>query len=186
MVWRGPIIASACIQLFYNVVWGELDYLIVDLPPGTGDIQLTISEKISVAGSVIVTTPQKMAIADVIRAKSMFDKISVNILGTVENMSYFVCDGCEKKHNIFPSVNVKKMSSSLGLNFLGKIPISQQLALDSDNGSFTLLENKDSNLYLSFKVLSQLIATKIAEIAEKKKLDKESVIKNKSNTLLVL
>ena len=100
MIWRGPMLASASMQLFKEVHWEELDYLVVDLPPGTGDIQLTIAQQVAVAGAVIVSTPQDVALADVVRAKAMFDKVNIPSLGVVENMSYFVCDSCDKRHEI--------------------------------------------------------------------------------------
>src|SRR3989338_2342847 len=101
MIWRGPMIASASMQMFYNVAWGDLDYLIVDMPPGTGYIHLTISQKVNVAGALIVSTPQELALADVVRAKAMLDKVNIPTFGLIENMSYFVCDSCDKRHAIF-------------------------------------------------------------------------------------
>jgi ATP-binding protein involved in chromosome partitioning len=135
LVWRGPMIASASMQMFFNVVWGDLDYLIVDLPPGTGDVQLTISQKVSVAGAIIVSTPQDVALVDVVRAKAMFDKVNIPVLGVVENMSYFVCDGCSKRHDIFAHGGVRSAAVRLGLEFMGEIPLRSSIREASDQGA---------------------------------------------------
>lgn len=134
LVWRGPMIASVSMQMFFNVVWGDLDYLIVDLPPGTGDVQLTISQRVSVAGAIIVSTPQDVALADVVRAKAMFEKVDIPILGVVENMSYFICDGCDKRHNIFSHGGVKAAASDMNLTFIGEIPLVASVREGSDIG----------------------------------------------------
>jgi ATP-binding protein involved in chromosome partitioning len=181
MVWRGPMIASACIQFFYNVAWGDLDYLIVDLPPGTGDIQLAISQKVSVAGSIIVSTPQKMSVSDVIRAKSMFDNVSIRILGIVENMSYFLCENCNSKHEIFPQSKSCSGLNKLGLDVLGKIPLQTSLSRGSGNGLFTELLDKNNIISSSFMELSHIVATKIAITA-----DGYESKKKESNSLNVL
>ena len=101
VIWRGPMLGKALQQLMSDVHWGELDYLVVDMPPGTGDVQITFSQQLKCSGAVLVATPQDVALADVVRAKSMFDKVHIPIVGMVENMSYFVCDGCGKQHEIF-------------------------------------------------------------------------------------
>lgn len=134
MVWRGPMIASACMQMFNNVYWGQLDYLIVDMPPGTGDIQLSIAQKINVAGAIIVSTPQDVALADVIRAKKMFDKVNIPILGLIENMSYFICDNCEKRHEIFSHNGAIKKANELGIEVLAQIPLLSDIRSVCDKG----------------------------------------------------
>jgi len=101
VIWRGPMLGKALHQLMADVHWGDLDYLVVDMPPGTGDVQITFSQQLKVSGSLLVATPQDVALADVIRAKNMFDKVMIPIVGLIENMSYFICDGCNKKHDIF-------------------------------------------------------------------------------------
>ena len=101
VIWRGPMLGKALHQLMADVHWGELDYLVVDMPPGTGDVQITFSQQLKVSGAVLVATPQEIALADVIRAKTMFDKVMIPIVGIIENMSYFICDGCGKQHEIF-------------------------------------------------------------------------------------
>ncbi len=124
MIWRGPMIASAAMQLFMNVAWGDLDYLIVDMPPGTGDIHLTISQKVNIAGALIVSTPQDLALADVTRAKAMLDKVNIPTLGLVENMSYFICDGCDKRHEIFSHGKAFDLAKHLGVRPLTEIPLN--------------------------------------------------------------
>lgn len=141
MIWRGPMIASASMQMFYNVYWGQLDYLIVDLPPGTGDIQLTIAQKVNVSGAIIVSTPQDVALRDVIRAKKMFDKVNIPCLGLIENMSYFLCDQCDKRHEIFASGQALKEASKLGLASLGQIPLITDIRIGSDDGKPSVLNN---------------------------------------------
>ena len=101
VIWRGPMLGKALHQLMADVHWGDLDYLVVDMPPGTGDVQITFSQQLKVSGALLVATPQQVALADVVRAKSMFDKVNIPIVGIVENMSYFICDGCGKQHEIF-------------------------------------------------------------------------------------
>lgn len=141
MIWRGPMIASASMQMFHNVFWGQLDYLIVDLPPGTGDIQLTIAQKINVAGAVIVSTPQDVALKDVVRAKKMFDKVNIPTLGLIENMSYFMCDGCDKRHEIFASGGAEEQARLLSLKVLGTIPLVPSIRSGADLGKPQSLED---------------------------------------------
>lgn len=127
MIWRGPMIASASMQMFYNVAWGDLDYLIVDMPPGTGDIHLTISQKVSVAGAIIVSTPQELALADVVRAKAMLDKVNIPTFGLIENMSYFVCDACDKRHEIFSHAGAQNLAKKLEIPCLAELPLNSKL-----------------------------------------------------------
>lgn len=167
MIWRGPMIASASMQMFFNVAWGDLEYLIVDLPPGTGDIQLTISQKVAIAGSVIVSTPQDMALADVIRAKAMFDKVNIPTLGVVENMSYFICDGCDKRHEIFTHGGAKQVADNLGLPFLAEIPLEMKVRQGSDEGMPISVNLDESKAGLAFKDLACQVATSLAKAALK-------------------
>ena len=167
IAWRGPISSSVCLQLFYNVLWGELDYLIVDLPPGTGDIQLTISQKISVAGSIVITTPQDIAINDVLRTITMFKKVNINILGYIKNMNHFVCTNCDHKHFIFPNNILQEALRSQNIDELGILPINKQLAKNSDKGIYRASESKNA-IYSTFRNIAQLTATKIAQLAENK------------------
>ncbi|MES2503605.1 MAG: P-loop NTPase [Myxococcota bacterium] len=128
MIWRGPMIASAAMQMFNNTAWGDVDYLIVDMPPGTGDIHLTISQKVTVAGALVVSTPQDLALADVTRAKAMLDKVNIPTFGLVENMSYFVCDGCDKRHEIFSHGGARQLAGQLGVPVVAEIPLDATLS----------------------------------------------------------
>lgn len=165
MVWRGPMIASAAMQLFRDVVWGNLDYLVVDLPPGTGDIHLTISQQVMVAGAVIVSTPQDVALADVVRAKSMFDKVSIPSLGIVENMSYFLCDNCDARHEIFFHGGARKAADKLGIPFLGEIPIERAVMKGGDAGVPIAIGEPASGSARAFTELAQSVGVALARTA---------------------
>lgn len=131
-VWRGPMVSSAVQQMIYQVAWGELDYLLIDMPPGTGDIHLTITQKLALTGAIIVSTPQEIAIQDTLKGIEMFKKTHVPILGMIENMSYFICDGCDKKHYIFDQDGAKKATKKLDIPFLGEIPIELKIREESN------------------------------------------------------
>ncbi len=165
MVWRGPMIASAAMQLFKDVMWGELDYLVVDMPPGTGDVQLTISQQVVVAGSVIVSTPQDVALADVIRAKAMFDKVAIPCLGVVENMSYFICDGCSKRHEIFFHGGAKAAAERMRVPFLGEIPIEAGIVDGGDHGVPVVQKHPESQSAKAFLDVAREVATSLAKMA---------------------
>ena len=165
MVWRGPMIASAAMQLFKDVAWGELDYLIVDMPPGTGDVQLTISQQVIVAGAVVCSTPQDVALADVVRAKAMFDKVAIPILGVVENMSYFVCDQCNKRHEIFTHGGAKRSAERMRVPFLGEIPLEPGVVKGGDEGRPVVLDAPESMSALAFVALAEEVATALAKTA---------------------
>ena len=138
-VWRGPMASSALSQLIGETNWGELDYLIVDMPPGTGDIQLTISQKFPCTGSVVVTTPQNIALADAQKGVAMFNKVNIPVLGIVENMSYFQCDSCGAVAHIFGKDGAVKMAQSYGTELLGQIPLLPQNCQNSDEGTPTVM-----------------------------------------------
>ncbi len=137
-VLRGPMVSQYVQQLLHNVAWGDLDYLIIDMPPGTGDIQLTISQSIQIDASVIVTTPHQLSLTDVRKGIMMFDKVNVPVLGVIENMAYFICDGCDKKHRIFGEAGAKSLEARFGLETLAEIPISGTLS-----GSLNTLADSD-------------------------------------------
>ena len=134
MIWRGPMLHGALVQLLRDVKWGDLDYLILDLPPGTGDIQLTIAQQISVSGAVVVTTPQDVALSDAIKAKSMFDKVNIPVLGFVENMSGFVCPHCHQETDIFSRGGAEQAAAKLSVPFLGRVPINTKIREGGDDG----------------------------------------------------
>lgn len=171
MIWRGPMIASASMQMFHNVYWGQLDYLIVDLPPGTGDIQLTIAQKINVSGAIIVSTPQDMALTDVVRAKKMFDKVNIPILGLIENMSYFVCDSCDKRHEIFSNGGAKNKAEELGIKFLGEIPILPDIRSACDEGKPVYCSQSDN---LAKPIFTDISYQVVAEITKKALFEKQT------------
>ncbi len=178
MIWRGPMIASASMQLFHNVCWGQLDYLLIDLPPGTGDIQLTIAQKINVAGAIIVSTPQDVALMDVIRAKKMFDKVNIRTLGLIENMSYFTCDGCEKRHEIFASGGALDAATKLGIKTLGEIPLITNVRSASDAGKPASVSEDASGIRNKFLDIAHEICADIAILAQANELSNNSSLNN--------
>lgn len=134
VVWRGPMLHGAIKSFLHDVAWGDLDYLIVDLPPGTGDVQLSLIQQTFVAGAVIVTTPSTVAIEDAVKAVSMFDKLQVPVLGVIENMSYFMCPNCDSRHEIFSSGTAERRALAMGLPFLGSIPLHSSVRHGGDEG----------------------------------------------------
>lgn len=134
MVWRGPMVASAITQMLRDIAWGTLDVLIVDMPPGTGDAQLTLAQQAPLAGAIIVSTPQDLALIDARRGVEMFRSVGVPILGLVENMSYFVCDECGKRHHIFAHGGARDEAMKLGVPFLGEIPLDAAIRARADSG----------------------------------------------------
>ena len=134
VVWRGPLLARALQQFLHQVEWGELDYLLIDLPPGTGDVPLTLSQTIALSGALVVTTPQSVALEDVERGIAMFAKVEVDILGVVENMSYYICSKCSKRHEIFAHGGGAAAAARLGIPFLGAVPLSPAIRKGGDEG----------------------------------------------------
>ncbi len=144
LIWRGPMLHSAVRQFLADVIWGELDYLIIDLPPGTGDVALSLTQSIPLTGGVIVTTPQDVALADVRRGAAMFDKLGVPILGVVENMSYFSCPHCGERTDIFRRDGGGKISEKLGTRLLGEIPLDAEVCTAGDLGVPIVASHPDS------------------------------------------
>ena len=144
VIWRGPMASGAVKQFLSDVTWGELDYLIFDLPPGTGDIQLTLVQTIPLTGAVIVTTPQDVALADARKGLVMFNKVNVPVLGIVENMSYYVCQHCGQRENIFDSGGGARTAQELGVPFLGEIPINTKIRIGGDKGNPIVAGEPDS------------------------------------------
>ncbi len=149
-IWRGPMVMKALEQMFNGVEWGELDYLIIDLPPGTGDAQLTLAQSSKLSGSIVISTPQDVALTDARKGINMFKKVNVDILGIVENMSYFLCDNCNQKHHIFSKDGVKKEAEEFKIPFLGEIPIDTNLRIQSDNGIPALIDNPEGEISKKF------------------------------------
>jgi ATP-binding protein involved in chromosome partitioning len=139
MVWRGPMVTQALTQLLSETHWGALDYLVVDMPPGTGDIQLTLAQQVPVAGAVIVTTPQDIALADARKGLKMFEKVSVPVLGIVENMSIYVCSNCGHAEHIFGAGGGARMAEQYGVKLLGELPLDAHIREEADNGRPTVV-----------------------------------------------
>jgi ATP-binding protein involved in chromosome partitioning len=144
MVWRGPMVTSALTQLLSETEWGELDYLVVDMPPGTGDIQLTLAQRVPVAGALIVTTPQDIALADARKGLKMFEKVSVPVLGIVENMSVHVCSSCGHTEHIFGAGGGERMAREYGVRLLGELPLDAHIREEADGGRPTVVAAPDS------------------------------------------
>jgi ATP-binding protein involved in chromosome partitioning len=135
VIWRGPMLHGAVRQFMFDVAWGELDYLVVDLPPGTGDVALSMSQLISLAGAVVVTTPQGVSVSDVRKAVAMFRQLGTPVLGVVENMSYFVCGHCQERTEIFGNGGGRRMAEELKVPFLGEVPIDTRVRAGGDEGT---------------------------------------------------
>lgn len=144
VIWRGPMLMKALEQFLHGTKWGELDYLVVDLPPGTGDVQISLVQQVPVAGAIVVTTPQDLALIDVLRAVRMFEKVGVPILGVIENMSWFSCPHCGGRSEIFGHGGAKEACGRLGIRFLAEIPLQVELREASDAGVPLLLRHPDS------------------------------------------
>jgi ATP-binding protein involved in chromosome partitioning len=135
MIWRGPMVQSALLQMLREVAWGDLDVLVVDMPPGTGDVQLTMAQQVPLSGAVIVSTPQDLALIDARKAMTMFKKVEVPLLGLVENMSHFVCPVCGTSHDIFGHGGARREAEKLGVPFLGEVPLAMTIRETSDSGT---------------------------------------------------
>ena len=162
MVWRGPMVTQALEQLLRDTQWKDLDYLIVDLPPGTGDIQLTLSQKVPLTGAVIVTTPQDIALIDARKALKMFEKVNVPILGIVENMSIHVCSNCGHEEHIFGEGGAQRMSSDYEVDVLGQLPLDIRIREQADGGKPTLVSDPDGSASRIYKKIARKAAAKIA------------------------
>lgn len=154
MIWRGPMVTSALQQLLNDTLWGTLDYLIIDLPPGTGDIQLTLAQRIPTAGAVIVTTPQDIALLDARRAIHMFRKVGVPVLGVVENMSTHVCTACGHEEAIFGQGGGAQMAIDFEIPLLGRLPLAMEIRSSLDEGNPTVVKEPDSSLANSYRSLA--------------------------------
>lgn len=147
VIWRGPLLARALQQFLNQVEWGPLDYLLVDLPPGTGDVPLTLSQAIALSGAVIVTTPQSVALEDVERGMAMFDKVEVDVLGVVENMSYYLCPNCDKRHKIFGQGGGQAAADRQQVPFLGELPLIEAIRSAGDQGQPVALHSQYESLF---------------------------------------
>jgi ATP-binding protein involved in chromosome partitioning len=162
MVWRGPMVTGALEQLLRDTKWRDLDYLVIDLPPGTGDIQLTLAQKIPVTGAVIVTTPQDIALLDARKGLKMFEKVGIPILGIVENMSTHICSNCGHEEHIFGAGGGALMSKDYNVDLLGSLPLDISIRTQADSGTPTVVANPDSAIANTYKEIARKTASKIA------------------------
>ncbi|WP_422013481.1 iron-sulfur cluster carrier protein ApbC [Roseateles sp.] len=162
MIWRGPMATQALEQLLRQTRWQELDYLIVDMPPGTGDIQLTLSQRVPVTGAVIVTTPQDIALIDAKKGLKMFEKVGVPILGIVENMALHVCANCGHVEHIFGAEGGAKMAAQYGTELLGSLPLAMSIRAQADSGTPTVAAEPDGEVAGIYKALARKVSAKIA------------------------
>jgi len=165
MVWRGPMVTQALEQLLKDTNWREVDYLIVDLPPGTGDIQLTLSQKVPVTGAVIVTTPQDIALIDARKGLKMFEKVGVPIVGIVENMSIHVCSNCGHAEHIFGEGGAEKMCREYNVPFLGALPLDIRIREQADSGRPTVVADPDGPTAQIYKAIARKVAVSVAQKA---------------------
>tara|TARA_Y100000768_G_scaffold372631_1_gene340462 strand:+ start:1945 stop:3009 length:1065 start_codon:yes stop_codon:yes gene_type:complete len=169
MIWRGPMVITAVSQMLNDVEWGQLDYLIVDMPPGTGDVQLTMAQRVPMSGAVIVSTPQDLALIDAIKGIEMFKKVNVPILGMIENMSTFICPNCKNESHIFGFEGAKVEAKNQNVDFLGDIPLEIDLRECSDNGKPIMLSKKDSTVSKKFLEIAKLVKSKIEDNSNSEK-----------------
>ncbi len=162
MVWRGPMVTQALTQLLNETLWGDLDYLVIDLPPGTGDIQLTLSQKVPVTGAVIVTTPQDIALLDARKGIKMFEKVGVPILGLVENMSVHICSNCGHAEPIFGEGGGARMGADYGIELLGQLPLDLSIRLNADAGHPSVVAEPEGKIAELYKAIARKVAVKIA------------------------
>lgn len=166
MIWRGPMATQALDQLLRQTNWKDLDYLIVDLPPGTGDIQLTLSQRVPMTGAVIVTTPQDIALLDARKGIKMFEKVGVPILGIVENMAVHICSNCGHAEHIFGEGGGKRMAAEYKMDYLGALPLDINIRLQADSGKPTVVADPDGEVAALYKAVARQVAVKIAAKAK--------------------
>jgi ATP-binding protein involved in chromosome partitioning len=164
MAWRGPMVTQALTQLLGDTTWGELDYLVVDMPPGTGDIQLTLAQRVPVSGAVIVTTPQDIALLDARKGLKMFEKVEVRVLGVVENMSMHVCSQCGHVEHVFGSGGGARMASQYGVTLLGELPLDIRIREDADGGSPTVVAEPGSARAQAYLHMARRTAARLATL----------------------
>ena len=164
MVWRGPMVTQALEQLLKDTRWRDLDYLVVDLPPGTGDIQLTLAQKVPVTGAVIVTTPQDIALIDARKGLKMFEKVGIPILGVVENMSFHVCPKCGHESHIFGTGGAERMAQDYGTELLGQLPLDEAIRSQADSGKPTVVSDPDGPVAEIYRRIARRCAVRIADM----------------------
>ncbi len=162
MIWRGPMVSGALQQLLNDTRWGELDYLIIDLPPGTGDIQLTMAQKIPVSGAIVVTTPQDLSLIDARRAIGMFNKVQIPVLGIVENMSVYHCPNCNHTDTIFGDAGGEFLAKEFNTELLGKLPLDKTIRADADAGTPTVAANPQGSIAQYYREIALTMAARLS------------------------
>ncbi len=170
MIWRGPMVTQAMQQLLNDTAWQDLDYLIIDLPPGTGDIQLTLCQKVPVSGALIVTTPQDIALLDARKALKMFEKVEVPVLGIVENMAMHTCSNCGHVEHIFGSGGGERMAEQYGVPLLGSLPLDIRIREEVDGGNPTVVAEPESNVAMAYRTIARNAAGRLALRARNKSI----------------
>ena len=177
VIWRGPMVAGALTQLLRDVAWGELDYLVIDLPPGTGDAQLTLVQNVPVSGAVVVTTPQDVALADARKGVAMFRKVNVPVLGVVENMSVFICPHCGEASHVFAEGGADRLAAEQGVDVLARIPLDIRIRETSDAGAPVVASAPDSPQARAYLELAGEVARRISTL-ERRKVDIPVTVRN--------
>jgi ATP-binding protein involved in chromosome partitioning len=162
IIWRGPMLHGAVQQFMHDVAWGELDYLVVDLPPGTGDVALSMAQSVPMAGAVVVTTPQGVSVSDVRKAVGMFRQLNIPVLGVIENMSYFVCGHCSQRTEIFGNGGGRRMAEEMGIPFLGEVPIDTRVRAGGDEGSPIVAAAPEAPAAEAFLDLASRVAAQVS------------------------
>lgn len=162
VIWRGPMLHSAIQQFLRDIKWGDLDYLIIDLPPGTGDVQLSLSQTIALTGAVVVSTPQQVALSDVRKGIAMFKQVAVPVLGVIENMSTFACPNCKCETDIFLSGGAEQMAKDYNIPFLGKIPLDKAIAVGGDDGMPVTVRDPNGSVAQRFLEIAQGLAARVS------------------------
>ncbi|NQD92332.1 iron-sulfur cluster carrier protein ApbC [Pseudomonas sp. CrR25] len=166
VVWRGPMVSGALIQLITQTAWNDLDYLVVDMPPGTGDIQLTLAQKVPVAGAVIVTTPQDLALLDAKKGVEMFRKVNIPVLGVVENMAVHICSNCGHAEHLFGEGGGEKLAAQYGVDLLASMPLSMAIRLQSDGGKPTTIADPESQIAMLYQAMARSVGARIAQAGQ--------------------
>lgn len=162
VVWRGPMVSGALLQLITQTAWDNLDYLVVDMPPGTGDIQLTLAQKVPVAGSVIVTTPQDLALLDARKGVEMFRKVHIPVLGVVENMAVHICSNCGHAEHLFGEGGGEKLAAQYGVDLLASLPLSMAIRMQADDGRPTTVADPESQIAMIYQQMARKVGARIA------------------------
>jgi ATP-binding protein involved in chromosome partitioning len=162
MIWRGPMVTQALEQLLRDTNWKDLDYLVVDLPPGTGDVQLTLAQKVPVTGAIIVTTPQDIALLDARKGLKMFEKVDIPVLGVIENMSTHICSKCGHEEHIFGEGGGQRMSEQNDVDFLGALPLDIRIRVETDSGKPTVVADPECRISQIYRDIARRVAAKLS------------------------